>query len=168
MRPTLVIATEDHAQAVSELVRDSFGHFVAPDWRPDAREVFYAETSAENLCLAISSSTYAAVASTGDGFAGFVLMPSPSLLGMLFVRPQNVRQGIGTFLWEAARAHVEAHYRDTKTVELNASPYAVAAYRAMGFFPISESFRRSGSLATRMACWLPGRALAQSSMSSPS
>jgi GNAT superfamily N-acetyltransferase len=161
MQPTVVVATEDHAQIVSEIVRASFDHFVAPDWQPEARDVFFAETSAEKLRLAISSSTYAALAETSDGFAGFILMARPSLLAMLFVRPRNVRQGIGALLWEAARGHIETHYPETKTVELNASSYAVAAYRAMGFFPISEPFRRSGSLATRMACWLPGRALTE-------
>jgi hypothetical protein len=43
--------------------------------------------------------------------------------------------------------------------QLNSSPYAVDAYRALGFFPISHAYKRDGAVATRMACWLPGRRL---------
>jgi GNAT superfamily N-acetyltransferase len=160
MPPTLVTATAHHAEVACELVQQSFDHFVAPQWEPRAREVLYAESSVAKLRLAIPAATFAALARADDEFAGFILMPKPSLLAMLFVRPHRVRQGIGAMLWNAARTHVEAHHPETKTVELNASPYAVAAYRAMGFYPISEPFRRAGSVATRMACWLPGRALA--------
>lgn len=159
MTPQIVPATAEHAAAASALVRESFDRFVAPDWEAQACAVLYTEASVERLTLAIPAATYAALAQVGDGFAAFILLSRPSLLGMLFVRPSHVRQGLGALLWEAARAHVEAQYPDTKTVELNASPYAVPAYRAMGFYPISEPFRRGGALATRMACWLPGRAL---------
>ena len=59
-------------------------------------------------------------------------------------------------------AHVAREWElSAQQVELNSSPYAVPAYRALGFFPISEPFRRQGAVATRMACWLPGRALAR-------
>jgi hypothetical protein len=50
----------------------------------------------------------------------------------------------------AVRAHVEERYPEVKTVELNSTPYAVSAYRAWGFFPISEPFRRAGAAAIRM------------------
>jgi Acetyltransferase (GNAT) domain len=46
-----------------------------------------------------------------------------------------------------------------KTVELNSTPRAVEFYLALGFVPISAEFARGGARATRMACWLPARAL---------
>src|SRR5262245_11772812 len=160
MTPQIIAANPEHAETASELVQGSFDHFVAPDWEPQAREAFHVESSPEMLRLAIPTATYAALAQVNHAFSGFILMPRPSLLAMLFVRVQDVGQGIGAQLWEAARAHLEVNYPETTTVELNSSPYAVPAYRAMGFYPISEPFRRGGCLATRMACWLPGRALA--------
>jgi len=57
------------------------------------------------------------------------------------------------------RAELEQHHPDVRTVELNSSPYAVAVYKALGFFPISKPYRRKGAVATRMACWLPGESL---------
>ena len=90
---------------------------------------------------------------------GFILLPRPSLLSMLFVHPQHLRQGIARRLWEAARSHIEGAFSEIKTIELNSTPYAFNAYRALGFHPISAQFTRRGAKATRMACWLPARAL---------
>ena len=163
MGPTIRPAVVADAPAISALVQDSFNQFVAPDWQAEAREVFMTESSAERFTSSIPEAAYAAVAHVGDQLVGMVLMPTPSVLAFLFVRPGMLRAGIGSLLWEAARTHIEANHPSVKTIELNSSPYAVAAYRAYGFYPISEPFRRGGCLATRMACWLPGRALAAGS-----
>ena len=156
MRP----AVAADAPALSALVQESFNQFVAPDWQPEACEVFMTESSVEWFTSSIPQAAYAAVAHAADELVGMVLMPTPSVLAFLFVRPGLLRSGIGSLLWEAARAHIETHHPSVKTIELNSSPCAVAAYRAYGFYPMSEPFRRGGCLATRMACWLPGRALA--------
>jgi ribosomal protein S18 acetylase RimI-like enzyme len=78
---------------------------------------------------------------------------------MLFVHPRYLRRGIGRALWEQARAFIEETYPETKTVELNSNPYALKFYRSLGFVPISTEFIKGGCRATRMACWLPARAL---------
>src|ERR1700733_6758267 len=103
--------------------------------------------------------TFAAGAFSEDGIAGVVLMPSPNLLGLLFVHPRWVRLGIGEALWESARAHIEAGFPEVNTVELNATPYAALFYKSVGFVPISSEFEREGRRAIRMACWLPARTL---------
>lgn len=149
------------AAAVSALVQEGFQQFVARDWEPQACDFFLAQSSAERFAASIPEAAFAAVAQGGGELAGFILLSSPSQLAFLFVRRSWLRRGIASRLWNAAREHLEAHYPTVKTVELNSSPYAVAAYRALGFYPISEPFRRAGCLATRMACWLPGRALAR-------
>jgi GNAT superfamily N-acetyltransferase len=78
---------------------------------------------------------------------------------LLFVHPGHLRKGVAGRLWEAARSHIEAVHPETKTVELNSTPHAFRAYRALGFVPISTAFVRRGCRVTRMACWLPARAL---------
>jgi GNAT superfamily N-acetyltransferase len=92
---------------------------------------------------------------------GVIFLPRPTLVQLLFVAPSHLRRGIARALWNAVRAHLEAEHPKVTTVELNSSPYAVGAYEALGFFPISQPFRRKGAVATRMACWLPGIALEQ-------
>ena len=150
------------AAAISVLVQTSFNEFVAPDWEPGACQAFIEESSPERFVSTIPSAAFAAVAETAGHIVGFILMPQPAQLAFLFVHASWLRQGIARQLWKAARAHIEAQFPTVKTVELNSSPYAVGAYTALGFYPISEPFRRGGCLATRMACWLPGEALARS------
>ena len=152
-------ATPADAAVASELVQLSFNALVAPDWEADARQVFMGESSAASLQVALQSCAYAACAFDADAMRGFILMPRPTLVGMLFVHPDFLRRGIGKRLWEPAREFIEAAFPEAKTVELNASPFALNFYRSVGFVPLSAEFKRAGCRATRMACWLPARAL---------
>ena len=86
-------------------------------------------------------------------------MPKPTLLAVLFVEPGWLRRGIGRALWESARSHIAAAFPEISTVQVNATPYAVPFYRAVGFMPISAPYNHDGCRVTRMACWLPARAL---------
>ena len=149
----------NEAEVASALVQHSFLELAAADWEPNACEVFLGESSPVALRVALESPAYAASAFSEERMVGFILMPKPSLLGMLFVHPGSLRLGIEKQLWEQARTHVEAAFPQVKTVELNASPYAFPFYRTVGFVPISAEFMRGGCRATRMACWLPARAL---------
>ena len=150
------------APVISELVQAGFAEHVAPDWETSAIERFFAETSAEKIAAVVANATFAAIYEDQGQALGVILLPRPTLIQLFFVKPGHLRRGIGGALWEAARTHLAERHAEIKTVELNSSPYAVSAYEALGFFPISKQFHRAGSVATRMACWLPGRALAHS------
>jgi GNAT superfamily N-acetyltransferase len=151
--------THAHAAEASAVIQESFLALAAADWHPDARRSFLELTAPAPLQNKVSTMTFAAGAFSEDRIAGVILMPSPSLLGLLFVRPCWLRLGIGQALWESARAHIEAGFPEVNTVELNATPYAVRFYQSVGFVPISSEFEREGQRAIRMACWLPARAL---------
>jgi len=153
------LLTVSDADAASEVAHRSFNELVASDWQPSACEVFLSESSPASMRQALAAPAYAAGAFSAGTMVGFILMPKPSLLGMLFVHPNALRLGIGRQLWEHARAHVETSFSEVKTVELNSAPYALPFYRSIGFVPISAEFQRGGCRATRMACWLPARAL---------
>jgi GNAT superfamily N-acetyltransferase len=155
----VIPATADMSDRICALVHASFNQLVAHDWEPEAGRGFLADTLAPAIASYLENATFAAVELERDDPVGFILMPRPALVSMLFVHPDHLRKGIARRLWEAARSHVETEHSETKTVELNATPYAVAAYRALGFVPISTEFVRQGCRATRMACWLPARAL---------
>lgn len=141
----------DQAPEISELVRESFIEFVAPDWEIPARETFLKESSAEALRVAISEGEYSAVAFRGVQMVGFIHLSNPSVMSMLFVHPAQLRKGIGCSLWHSAMEHLSACHPGLGAVELNASPYAVAAYSAMGFQAIGQRFTKGGCSATRMA-----------------
>lgn len=148
------------AASISALVRESFVELAAPDWEERAQQRFFAEIEPESLARKIAAAAYAAGAFRGDRILGFLLMPSPALLGSLFVHPNSLRQGIATALWESARLRLETAFPEVRTVELNSTPYALEFYRKVGFVPISAEFTRDGARVIRMACWLPARALA--------
>jgi len=105
----------------------------------------------------LSRCAYALGAFIDAELVGFLLMPKPALIQMFFVTPERVRSGIGRALWETTRVYLESQRPEVRTVELNASSYALAFYRQLGFVPISAQFNRDGFRATRMACWLPAR-----------
>jgi GNAT superfamily N-acetyltransferase len=151
--------TNADAGEASAVIQESFLALAAADWHPDARSVFLEATAPAALQNRLITMTFAAGAFSDDEMAGVILMPSPSLLGALFVRPRWLRLGIGQALWETARRHIEARFSEVNTVELNATPYAVPFYKSVGFAPISSEYERDGQRAVRMACWLPARAL---------
>lgn len=151
--------TKAHAVDASMVIQESFLVLASADWHVDARRVFLEATAPEPLAHRLPTMTFAAGAFSDGGITGVILMPSPSLLGLLFVHPRRLRLGIGQALWESARAHIETRFPEVNTVELNATPYAVRFYKSVGFVPISSEFEREGQRAIRMACWLPARAL---------
>jgi GNAT superfamily N-acetyltransferase len=152
------VAASDAAEA-SALVQESFLKLASGAWESEAQQRFLADSGPEALGRKIEAAAYAAGAFSGEQVVGFLLMPTPTLLGMLFVHPSRLRQGIATRLWECARTRLESQFPQARTVELNSTPSAVGFYRARGFVPISAEFVRGGARATRMACWLPARAL---------
>lgn len=154
-------AKVDDAPAISELVQAGFSAHIAPDWEPSAQRSFLEDTEADKLAPKLSQAAVCLVCEQGGKVVGVIFLPRPTLVQLLFVAPGHLRRGIARALWSAARAHLEENHPEVTTVELNSSPYAIAAYRALGFFPISQPFRRKGAVATRMACWLPGKALEQ-------
>ncbi len=157
MQADLRDASQADAEAVSQLVHTSFSMLVAASWSPSASATFLTESAPARLAAAIGSAAVALVAISKDRPVGFLLMPSPRLLALLFVHPDYLRKGIGSELWERARSTIESDHPDVQTVELNATPYSAGFYRSLGFAPISREFEFRGCRATRMACWLPAR-----------
>ena len=151
--------TQADADAASQVAHQSFGAYIAPDWESSASAHFYDRSTPEVLSETIARASYTGGAFVGVSLLGFILMPQPSFVRMLFVRPDVMRQGVGRQLWESARVHIEQAFPAVATVELNSSPHAIGFYRRLGFVAISAPFDRDGGRATRMACWLPARSL---------
>lgn len=147
------------AEAASFIALHSFDRFIAESWSTDACGEYRTLVSTPVMSKHIEDCAYSLGAFDGDRLVGFLLMPRANLVQMFFVDPDQVRRGIGRQLWSDARTEIEAQFPEVKTIELNASPYAVGFYRSIGFAPISREFTSKGFRATRMACWLAARAL---------
>lgn len=150
---------ESEAEAASQVIHDSFLALASEDYEPEARQRFLTRSSPIGLAAEIRKSAVSVAAFDDHRMVGFLLMPNPSLIGVLFVHPDCLRQGIAGKLWEQARTSLAANFPAVETVELNATPYAVNFYRSIGFVPMTTEFFRDGHRATRMACWLPARGL---------
>jgi len=157
MKYTIRPLTPDDAAAASTVVHASFRRLASDDWLPDAQLDFLNRTSPKGIAEKIATAAYAGGAFADDKMIGLVLMPAPNLVGLLFIDPSRLRQGIAQALWAKARAHIEAEFPSVETVELNATSNAIPFYCSLGFVPISLEFWRNGHRATRMACWLPAR-----------
>jgi ribosomal protein S18 acetylase RimI-like enzyme len=149
-------ATVADAAAISALVCAGFDQHIAQDWEPQAQRHFFEENQPEKLHSKIADASLCLVCEQGTELLGVIFLPQPTLVQLFFVAPGHLRNGIGRKLWSAVRAELAQLYPEVRTVELNSSPYAVAVYKALGFYPISKPYRRKGAVATRMACWLPG------------
>ena len=150
---------ETESAEASAVIRASFMALAASDWEPNAQSVFLSESSPEALLHKVSKSALTLGAFIESKLVGVLLMPTPGILGMLFVHPEWLRRGIAKSLWEHARTEIERAFPTVKTIELNSTPHAFGFYRAVGFAPISQEFTLGGRRATRMACWLPAKAL---------
>ncbi|WP_088280345.1 GNAT family N-acetyltransferase [Ideonella sp. A 288] len=157
--PTLRPLGADEADAASALVQAGFDHLVASTWSAEACVRFHHETSPAALREALATPALALGAFDAGVLLGVLLMRQPVRLDLLFVDPTALRRGIARRMWEQARQQLEARFPQVTTVELNATRPALPFYRSVGFVPISREFERGGCRATRMACWLPGRAL---------
>ena len=103
--------TAAHAAEASALIQESFLGLAATAWRPDAQRSFLEATAPASLQNRLSTMTFATGAFSDAEMAGVILMPSPSLLGLLFVRPRCLRLGIGRALWESVRARSKFDFR---------------------------------------------------------
>ena len=159
MKTILRPVTSTEMSTASALICTSFRALVAADWEAEAQSIFLGESSPEMLERKVQVAAYQLGAFIDAQLVGFLMLTSPSVLSSLFVHPEYLRQGIGRQLWEGARAHIESAFPTVKTVELNATPGAYDFYRRLGFAPISGRYVLKGARVTRMACWLPARAL---------
>lgn len=151
MEPEFRRAASSDAVAISRLVQESFLEFVAPDWEQCAVEQFLRDSAPTELASLIAMADFAAVACAGHEAVGFILLAPANLLKALFVNKSWHKRGIARKLWSQALGHLEASHLEVETIELNASRFAVGAYRTLGFHPTSEALLQHGCLSVRMA-----------------
>jgi GNAT superfamily N-acetyltransferase len=146
-------AKAEDALAISELVQAGFVAYIAAGLEPSAQQSFLEDTTADKLAPRLSEAAVCLVCEQGAQVVGVIFLPRPTLVQLLFVAPGHLRNGIARALWDAVRALLQEKHPEVTTVELNSSPYAVAAYKALGFFPIRG---RSGAKARSSPAWHAG------------
>lgn len=117
------------------LVWQVFLEYEAPDYPPAGVETFKAYISAENIEKQMRAGALRLWACTEAGaVVGVVAIRPPCHVSLLFVAGSHHRRGIARALYRAGVAAVQAQGA-CAAATVNASPYAVDAYRHMGFVP---------------------------------
>jgi GNAT superfamily N-acetyltransferase len=110
-----------------------------------------AESGVESLARKIVAASCAIGAFAREQIVGFLLMPTPTLLGMLFVHPARLRQGIGTKLWEFATCAAGYFGRETDQPPAVLASEPAAKQAANQVFPLARLSIRSQSKAASVS-----------------
>ena len=117
-----VIANMLHALALK---------FIVPGMTTEAAATFLRGNDEGALLAYRDAGHVTSVAVIDDQIAGFIAIRPPSHVFHLFVAEKWQRRGVARALWEHVLEHAAAAGIGSFTV--NASPYAVPAYLALGF-----------------------------------
>jgi len=131
-----------HIRDSMALVKRVFMEFEAPEYEPEGVNHFLDYIAADAIKERIEKAEitiWCAIVS-GD-IAGVIAMRPPCAISLLFVDKSYHRQGIAKYMVEYA----VKHYRKAdELVTVNSSPYAVEAYRKMGFTKTGPEETASG------------------------
>jgi GNAT superfamily N-acetyltransferase len=133
-------------QVVSQLIKEVYDEFVAPDYSEKGNLFFYAFIDPE----AIYSRQYiqnTILLAFRDGIlAGMIEMRDNSRVSLLFTRKEFMHQGIAHKLLNEAISHCLIHNPNLKIISVHASPYSIPIYQKLGFIPISSMQEANGIL----------------------
>ncbi|WP_086331006.1 GNAT family N-acetyltransferase [Candidatus Enterococcus mansonii] len=132
------------------LVWTVFNEFEAPDYSAEGIEQFKTFIALAHIKEQLEAGTLVMWGFfDGETLAGIMAMRLPNHVTLLFVAKQYHKQGIARKLLETAYIYCKAHFTIT-TITLNSSPYAVEAYKHLGFKETDSQQQVDGILFTPM------------------
>ena len=135
----------DDADEVHDVVRAAFDACVAPDYGADGVRHFRAYASRNALRQRLGDHL-TLLAQSGPSIVGVCQFRERSTLSMLFVRPDRHRRGVARRLVDAGLAACRAANPRLDAIHVASSPYAVDAYRALGFVAVGELADQGGGI----------------------
>jgi RimJ/RimL family protein N-acetyltransferase len=155
--PTIRTLIASDVIPAMELVWRVFSEFEAPDYSDEGIKEFKAFIEPTIITGKIESGEIRLLgAFDGVGIVGAIAIKPPLHIALLFVDKRYHRRGIARKLFETVLGDqllVAGHDR----VTVNSSPYAVEAYRRLGFVPTSEEQTVNGLRFTPMEKMREGR-----------
>ena len=134
---TYRVATAAEVPSVSEFVRAVYAAQIAPAGTAAGQGTFAAYTDPDAM-IARAATHVLWLAERAGAFVGVLEVREGTHVALLFVAPNDQRQGIGRALLEAAFGPCERW----PTLTVNSTPGAVGAYARLGFHatgPVEES-----------------------------
>jgi GNAT superfamily N-acetyltransferase len=118
---------------VCHLIHRSFDHSVAPACTKRGQRNFKKYADPEEMVRRVRTEHMVLLALSGDDIVGMVEMRNGRHVSLLFVDPEFQGRGVGGELLERALDSCRTADPHLKTVTVNSSPNALAAYERMGF-----------------------------------
>jgi GNAT superfamily N-acetyltransferase len=119
-------ARDDNYPVHAAMLRTLAQTFITPGMAAEAAATFLRENDAEAMLVNRARGHLVRIAEIGGATAGFIAIRPPSHVFHQFVAQAYHRRGVARQLWDGARGAATAF-------TVNASPYAVPAYEALGF-----------------------------------
>ncbi len=131
-----------------------FLRFEAGDYTEEGIHGFLELISDERLRKLYMLGEYPVYAAfMGEEIVGMISLRSVNHISLLFVSDKYHRKGIGSMLIDEMKEHVERDGRKD-CITVNAAPYAIGFYHAVGFRDTGEKTEENGIIYTPMKCAL--------------
>ncbi len=132
-------------QLVSDMVWEVFMEFEAPDYSEKGLETFKAFINPKRLQNEIENNGFRVLCCfEGAELAGVVAFRRIAHISLLFVKKSYHRRGIARRLIELAIGQMLRDCPEATAVTVNSSPYAVEAYKRLGFSPTDRMQEMEG------------------------
>ena len=121
------------AEAVSRLILDSFGEFIAGDYSDEGRDEFTRHVQPEAIVDRSRSNHFVLVALAGERPAGVIELRDNDHVSLLFVDSRFQRHGVARELLMRALSVARPAKPGLDRVTVNSSRFGVPIYEKLGF-----------------------------------
>ena len=121
------------------VIKAAFEKLVAPGYSREGILEFYKFANPLAMRLRLPENLLLAAKTDGEEIVGIIEVKNRNHVSLLFVHPAHHKKGIAKQLLSAADAACEG-----AALEVNSSPYAVAAYEKLGFTKLSGEQEKHG------------------------
>lgn len=147
----LSITHETELKEALVLVQQVFQEFEAPDYSTEGIQQFKQFISLETIKRQIATKELMVwvCQSNESNIIGMIALRVPNHLSLLFVDKRVHKQGIARQLTEITTTYSQTVHGAAQ-ITVNSSPYALAAYKHLGFTPIANQQESDGIIFTPM------------------
>jgi ribosomal protein S18 acetylase RimI-like enzyme len=151
----IMLLSSEEIPAAIDLVWAVFDEFEGPDYSPEGVEEFRKSVNQVTITEMVEHGVMRVWGCKVNGqLAGVIAMRGTNHISLLFVRKENHRQGIARKLFDNVVKECRKN-EIIKRITVNSSPYAVEAYRRLGFIDTDSEQTTNGIRFTPMEYVLP-------------
>jgi GNAT superfamily N-acetyltransferase len=130
---------------ISQLVKEVYDEFVAPDYNDEGNKFFCDFIEPENFRIRFQEKhNIILLAEYSDQLAGVIEMRDNSYVSLLFVNKTFQGKGIAKALFKEAVCRCVARDHTLKKIFVHASPFSIGIYEKLGFTKTDEMQEENG------------------------